>query len=267
MNIFVSLLLFISFETLACSFTQKAMKVISLSGPVTVLLRETGLLRDPHLKGISIFNPVNEKEYSGKVYPGGLFIAQSIVPEFRDSVLFYDEGKQLEMLLKRESTIKGIAINTRSLHPLQVSDLIIKKITPFVADCSGEFKKFTQKGKELQNALIKEIGQGQKVIFYLGEISQTRYPQLVIANDGVVKLLRDKKLIETYPSDLAYVNWSAKIRSELAKQTLHVGLVDPGMKFEQKFSRSSLGMTLTYPGALTPGHSQLEAFLYWAKQK
>ncbi len=267
MNIFASLLVFLSFEALGCSFTQKAMSVFSLSGPVTVLLRETGLLRDPHLKGISRFNPVDEKEFTGKVYPGGLFIAQSTVSEFRHSILFYDEGKQLDMLLMREPSIRGIVMRTRSLHPLEVSDLVIKKITPFVTGCSEEFKKFSNKGKALQDALMKEIERGTRIVFYLGEISQTRYPELVIANDGVVKLLRDKRLIETYPSDLAYVNWSARIRSELPKQTLHLGLVDSGMKWDQKITRSPLGMTLTYPGALVPGLSQLEALLFWAKHK
>jgi hypothetical protein len=267
MNILVSFFVIIFVKSFGCSFNKKVSKIISLSGPVTVLLRETGLLKDPHLKGISVFNPITESEFKGKVYPGGLFLAQSIVPEFQEAIVFYDEGRQFLSLLKREPTIQGIEIKTRSLAPLEVSDLVVRKISPFVNGCSEEFKKFVHKGRTLQDALMREISSGLKVVFYLGEITQTRFPELVIANDGAVKLLKEKKIIHTYPSNLAYVNWSARVKAELPKETLHVGVVDSGRKSHQIIKKSPLGETLIYPGALVPGISQMEAFLFWARQK
>lgn len=266
MKTFLSLvLLFISFPCWTCSFRKEVTKVISLSGTMTVLLRETGLLEDQKLTGISVFNPIDEKKYQKKVYPGGLFIAQSVLPEFNNAVVFYDGGEQIRKILSRDKSIKGEEISTRMLLPLESVDLVIKKVSPYVSACEKEFISFKMKAEALQEELLKSVTKNWKVIFYLGEIKASRYPELVIANDGVVKLLRDKKLVTTYPSELAYVNWSARILSTLPKATLHVGVFDPGMKFEKKIKRSSRGMTLVYPGSLVPGYSQLEAFHFLIK--
>jgi hypothetical protein len=83
-------------------------------------------------------------------------------------------------------------------------------------------------------------------------------------NDGVVKKLIKENKIKTYPSELSYVNWSSKIMDTLSKDFIHLGIEDSGSKLMKEIKRSSMKMTLIYPGALVPGFSQLEAFLFWA---
>jgi hypothetical protein len=87
-----------------------------------------------------------------------------------------------------------------------------------------------------------------------------------MANDGAVKLLRRERGISTYPSELAYVNWSARILASLPAKTLLVGLVDPSMDGEQQLVKSGERWTVTFPGILVPGSTQLAGLVYWARK-
>lgn len=257
MKIFVSIFLLYSSVSFACTFKSDVKKVISLSGSMTVLLNETGLLKD--VTGISVFNPASN--YKGKVYPGGLFIAQSMLRDFEHAVVFFDRGEQIRKILASKKTIKAVEVSTRDLLPLEVVELSKKLLSPYVNGCEEKFVSYTLKAKETQEKLLSAFKKPLNVVFYLGEI-KGRFPELVISHDGVVKLLLKEKKIISYPTELAYVNWSARVMSSLPKNTLHVGVSDPGMKEQREIKRSSLGTTLIYPGSLVPGLSQLEAFLF-----
>lgn len=266
MKIFVSLFfLFISLHAVgACGFKPEVKKVISLSGSMTVLLKEIGLLKASQVKGISVFSPVSREEFSGKIYPGGLFIAQSSLNEFADSVVFFDQSEQLKRILKSRNDITEIELSTRGKLPLEVVDDSIKVLSHYVQDCGKNFDDFKVLAENTQKKLLSKLSSVPHVLFYLGAIKGNRLPEMVMVHDGVVALLLKEKKIKSYPSTLSYVNWSSKVMNELPLSTLHVGLFDPGMKIEKEIKRSSNRMTLIYPGVLVPGYTQLEAFLYWA---
>lgn len=228
---------------------------------MTVFFKEAGLLN--HVAGISVFNPVSD--FAGKYYPGGLFIAQSTLSDFNDAVVFFDQGEQIRKILSSGKKITGIEVQTRGKTPLEVVELTKNLLSPYVNNCEEKFSAVTKKAESVQKELLSVFKNQMKVIFYLGEIKQ-RYPELVIANDGVVKLLLREKKIVSYPSELAYVNWSARVMTSLTKDYRHIGISDPGNKNVKEIKKSPLGTTLIYPGSLVPGLSQLEAFLLWAKQ-
>jgi hypothetical protein len=103
------------------------------------------------------------------------------------------------------------------------------------------------------------------MIFFLGEIRNGKYPNMIISNDGLSKWLREEKLIESYPSDLAYIQWSSKILSKL-KLDYAVGIKDTGADFYKKIiSISKTDFNLFYPGALIPGEGQVDALNYFFK--
>lgn len=248
-----------------CEFKSEVTKVFSLSGSTTVLLKELGLLKHSKVKGISVFNPVSAGEFSGKVYPGGIFLSRDSLTEFNDGIVFYDESRELTKILNSMSAINGREIKTRSLSPLQAFDKTLKEVSFYLKDCEDKARMLREKFLGLEEELLKKVPKGLSVVFYLGELRRDRFPEMAIVNDGVVKWLKDKQSIKTYPSTLAYVNWSSRIMQSLPKNTLHVGIKDSGNSGERAIKRSSQKMTLIYPGALAPGLSQLEAFLYWAQ--
>lgn len=267
MKIFLSLILIIVSQNLyaICRFKTEIKKVVSLSGPMTVLLNETSLINDRAFDGISIFNPVSEKTYKKKIYPGGIFLAHSALEGLSNGVVFYDESREVKRILEYRKDIKSIQIKTRGLMPLEVIDSLIQELSIFVTDCSGSFSKIRLKAEKLQEKLIETLPKNLEVVFYLGEFKSNRPPELIIVQDGVVKLLLNKNIIKTYPSDLSYINWSSKILSHMSAHTLHVGVVDSAMKDMREVKKNQGNMTIVYPGALVPGLSQLEAFLFWAQ--
>lgn len=262
MKIFLSLALvfFVSALRAECSLKTK---VISLSGGTTVLFKELGLLNK--LSGISVFSPVKKNEFSGTIYPGGVFLSQKSLSEFSDTVVFYDESQELTKALSQNPRIQKKEIKTRNLLPLEALEVSIKAVTPVINQCEKEISFVREKAKKLQGKILRKFSRPLSVIFYLGELKQTKFPELVIVQDGVVKFLLQEKKIHSYPSDLAYVNWSSKIIQNFPVGTLHVGIKDPGMEDLQEVKKlSDTKMTLIYPGSLVPGITQLEAILFWA---
>jgi hypothetical protein len=259
MKIFLSLFIFtFSIQALAeCRFNQNA-SVVSLSGSSTVLFKELGLLKD--LKGISIFNPVQESEYSGKVYPGGIFLSQSVLSEFKSSTVIYDESRELSKILG-SYRINKIQIITRNKTPTETIHETLKLIIPLTVDCQKQIEKIELKRVNLEKRILESLPLKKKILFFLGEVKGERYPEMIMANDGVVKWLKENKKIETYPTELAYVNWSAKIMQDL-KGMLIVGLTDPGRKNSKSFKQTELKVNISYPGILVPGLSQLEGMTY-----
>lgn len=263
---FITLFIPVSFNCFAtCEFRPEISQVVSLSGPATVLLKELDLLGHSKLKGISVFNPVSSKEYSGEIYPGGVFLSRGVLNELKGSVVFFDEGRELRKLLKSEKTVDAQEIMTRNLTPREAVESTLKVISSYLQGCEDKIKNLRMKVITLQNKILSYFPKKRPIVFYLGVLSNERKPEMVIANDGVVKWLRQENKIVSYPSELSYVNWSSKVLGSLPKETLHVGVKDSGREGGREIKRSSQKMTLVYPGALVPGMSQLEAFLYWAE--
>ncbi len=263
LKIFIILL---SFNCSAeCDFKKDVSKVISLSGSSTVILKELGLLKKPKLHGVSVFNPLNDSDFNGRIYPGGIFLSHQALAEFDGSVVFYDESRELHKIFSSRKTITARQIKTRNQIPMESLEATTRVVSEFVSGCDEEIKNLKNKAANLQIEIVKILPANVSVVFYLGDFLGGRPPEMVMVNDGVVKFLIQEKKIKTYPSELAYVNWSAKILKTFPQSTLHVAIKDSGRNGEQKIKRSPVGMTLVFPGSLVPGLTQLEAFLFLAK--
>src|SRR5688572_349469 len=130
MRIFLKIfLLLLSARSFAeCNF-RKDSPVISLSGPSTVIFKELGLLSK--LKGISVFNPISDSEYSGKVYPGGIFLSQSVLGEMKSFVVTFDESRELKKIFQSQQ-IKTVEIKTRNMTPTDAIHSTMKLIIPLI---------------------------------------------------------------------------------------------------------------------------------------
>jgi hypothetical protein len=264
MKIFLSILLISSTALADCSFKKDVKKVVSLSGAISVILSEIGLLNSSAILGISHYHPVGPQKYSGKRYPGGIFLAPSTLDEFSGAAVFYDESRELKKILETRRNVTSIEVKTRNLLPLEALEHSISVVLPFLTGCEGEVSRLRNHGQLLQDKLLERVPAGTKAYFYLGKINPPRFPELMMVQDGAVKLLQQEKKITTYPSPLSYVNWSSKIHNESTKDTLHVGIIDSGDREAIDLAKKGKFHNLTYPGALVPGLSQLRAFHFWA---
>ena len=263
MQIFSILLIFVSFNLKAsCEFKKDVTKVTSLSGIMAVSLKELGLLSNSKMKGITVFAPITKEEFKGARFPGGIFLSQQTLSQFDNEIVFYDEARELRRILTSRKSIKAREVATRNLTPLQAIESTLNVLNEFVINCDKEITQFKNKALNLEKEILKLLSTPLHVIFYIGQIKKNRLPETIMANDGIVKWLREKNKIETYPSDLAYVSWSAKIMQDLEKKTLHVGIKDSGQKNLKVFNKNNNKILFEYPGSLVPGLSQLEAFLY-----
>lgn len=261
MRIFLSFLLFSELAGAACDFKPEIQKVYSLSGPITTGLSYLGLLNKPQVKGISVFYPATEKEFAGEFIPGGLFLSPESKKKFADSTVFFDESREMRKLLKG-----GVGVETRNLLPLEVTELVISHLKPIVRDCEKEFANFRADTLKEQQQISEKIKAPLPVVFFLGEFKGERPPEMVMVNDGVVKWLIQEKKIKTYPSELSYINWSAKILHALPEETYLIGIKDSGKEMEKKVQKhTKKKMTVIYPGALIPGIDQLKTWHYWLK--
>lgn len=247
----------------SCDFAKRIKSVYSLSGPVTLVLKDLDLLKNLKLRGISVFHPVAQKDFHGVFLPGGVFLSHETIKSLSGSVLFYDESRELSRVLSRYQDIKAIEIKTRSLTPLAVTELMERELAPYLVDC--KLDGITSQLKSRLEDLKKMIQKDSTFLFYLGHIQNKKMPELVMAQDGVVKWMIQEKLLKTYPSELSYVNWSARILNNLPLSTMHVGLKDSGNMMITEIKKNGQHINLTYPGALIPGMGQVEAMLYLFK--
>lgn len=259
MRIFLSI--FVSFLSLSvfaqCDFV-KSSNVVSLSGTATVLFKELGLL--PKLRGISVFNPIPPSEFSGKVYPGGIFLSQNALGELKGARVFFDESRELGKIF-RSQEINAIEIRTRNQTPTETIHRTLKEIIPLTIGCDKKVAELEKKRIQLEQKIMNLIPLKKSILFFLGELKNDRLPEMIMANDGIVKWLRQQDKISTYPSDLAYVNWSAKILQDLQGMK-YVGITDPSRDNKKEVKVNGTRINFSYPGSLVPGLSQLEAFAY-----
>jgi len=248
--------------SLACDFAKNVNSVYSLSGPVTLVLKDLGLLKNKKLKGVSIFHPVSKKDFNGVFLPGGVFLSRETIKGFAGSLLFFDESRELSRMLAQFEGIQAVEIKTRTLTPPEVMQKMERELAPHLVGCS--FAALSTKLNSRLGELKKLAAKDATFLFFLGKIENNRLPELIMVQDGVVKWMIQQGVLKTYPSELPYVNWSAKILNSLPQNTIQVGLKDPGSVLEKEMSRSKGGnvINLTYPGALIPGSGQVEAMIY-----
>jgi hypothetical protein len=249
---------FLIFSSWGCEFSSDK-KIYSFSGPVTQALEELNLLDKHQLKGISVFHPIAAQKFKGKRFAGGVMLSPASLSELSGGVVFYDESQQLRRMFNQYPTVKSVEVSTRNLTPLQVDESVQKILMPYLSKCSRIISE--QRKKQLVK-LRNLIPHSKTFLFFLGEIKGERVPEMLMVNDGVVKWMLDEKLITSYPSELAYVNWSAKILQSMSSESFQIGLRDSAGQMTKSFAQKGKIINLTFPGALVPGKGQVDAMIY-----
>lgn len=232
-----------------CELKHPERKIISLSGPVTILFKEIGLLNS--LEGISIFHPIPRSKFKGRVYPGGIFLASKTLESLKTKIIFFDESRELRHLLATVESALPVEVKTRNLVPHEVSELVVKELSPFLKGCEKALLSFVDKTRALEKSLLGQFKTTPKIVFFVGD--------MVMAHDGVVIFLKQNKKIQTYPSELSYVSWSAKMMNQM-KDFKKIYLKDSSPRLIKENPDASL--EVTYPGILIPGLTQVEGFRF-----
>ncbi len=257
------LLVTISEGRASCDFNESLKTIYSLSGPVTIALKELELLKSRKLKGLSVFHPITADEFKGEFLPGGIFLSREHLQKMKGSLIFLDESRELNRMLKSVEGMTLEEIKTRGLTPLEVTEQVSLVLKKYLQNCEDKILKLQNKSKALAAEILSKTPGNLTAIFYLGQIRPPRLPDMVMVNDGIVKWLKDEVKLKTYPSELAYVSWSAKIIQEMPKETWHIGIMDSGRELKKEVMKlEAKKLNFTYPGSLIPGLSQLEAWLY-----
>lgn len=220
-------------------------------------MEDLGLMNAPALKGVTVFYPV-KGHFGGERIPGGVYLAPAKLAAMKNALIFYDSSSELKKLFTTKK-MKAAEINSRGLTPRQVMSSVWEKLKAHVQDCQTEKTAMFGQMDVLEDNIKKRMTTPYLVIVFLGKVTEGKLPELVIANDGIVKWLRENKLIRTYPTDLAYVNWAASVMNELKTYSLLGFAESPS----PTLAGNSKRMTLNFPGVLTPGLRQLEAWSFF----
>lgn len=231
-------------------YIQKS--IVSLSGPMTHFLEELDLVSDKNLKAISKFHPLN-KEFKGEVLAGGLFLSPQVFQKYKDALIVFDKSREFKYLLEKSNHMNFLEIDSRDQDPFEVINLLEVKALGFLKGCRSQLSETSKKFKSLKEKLLKkniEI----KANFFLGSLSG-KLPETIIANDGPVIFLRKFAGFSTYPSELAYVNWSMR-EFKRQKGFVNIGLNETKTEeFKVKEVKPNY-FDISYRGVLTPGIRQ-----------
>ncbi len=250
---------FLSFSTFACEFNTPQ-PVLSLSGPISHLLKRLDLLGHPQVKAISIFHGIGASDFKGDRLGGGVFLSGDYLKKFSSPLVFIDESMELRKNLEHQKLLP-IEIKTRNLDPFQAYKISLEKLAPYLKGCE---KKITN--MELYVAdQMKRSRSFTKLkgtfIFYLGELRGVGRPPNLIMVDNFVLWFKNKILLETYPTKLNYAPWSEKVMKILLKgKVIEIGLINKETKDNllvvQTLSKTKIN--LIHPSLLIPGIAQID---------
>lgn len=262
MKIVISFVLFISFfsaNIFACQFKKGT--YISISGPVTNLISELGLLSDPSLKAISTFNMIEDKKFKGDKIGGGILLSPKYFNRYKDPFIFFDDSREIRRSLKRMKRSKSFQVSTRGLDPFQAYNLSKNILMPHLDNCNSQIDEIEKKikGVSLKLSGFKTIK--YPILFYLGKLELgIKRPNLLMNKDGfVLSLLKDDK-IRSYPSELKYLPWSEKIINSLrgTDRVIELGLVADGPRRNADFIKLTNNQFNVFSSTmLIPGISQI----------
>jgi hypothetical protein len=249
-------------RTYCCDFSRDVKSFYSFSGPVSLLLKDINLLGKEKLKGLSVFHPIEKVTFRGDFFPGGIFLAHETLRKLEGSTVFYDESRELTKIFSQYQKIKAIEIKTRGLGPREVLNTVYRELSPFLVQCSSASATLNLDFKLAKLSRLMSKHRSKMFLFFLGNIYRERLPEMLMVQDGIVKWLIEKEKLQTYPSPLAYVNWSSKIMNQMPSETLKIGLKDSGNRMDKRIQRSGNVINLTYPGLLIPGAGQVDGMIY-----
>lgn len=261
---FSLLLLMLSNATWACA---PRTRIVSLSAPITGVLRELGLLSSPQLVAVSLFHPLREEEFAGQRLGGGLYLSKREMTKFQDAVVFFDQSDELSRRLRELPFKQQIEVPTRGLDPFEVSDLALKALAPVLQDCAVSMAQF-QSWLAREKAFLNERGAFPwELFFFLGEIRGDKLPPLMIVRDGPVLFWLSHAKLKTLQSDLSYVSWGEKWKNGLKGAERFVGLVQA--KPTDTFRIERLGpnhFNIHDPMVLSPGSWQIHFMRRFVEQ-
>lgn len=199
--------------------------IVSLSGPVSTMLEELGLLKDPSLKAISEYHPVDFSKFKGKVLKGGLFLSIKTFKEISSYHVFFDQSRDLRKNLEKLKASHIVEITSLGKTPFEVVEDSLKLLAPFLKHCETQMQDILTKVEKIKLYIKNSFNIKNEIIFYLGKSQESGKNRLIMVNDGPVAFLKKASKIKTYPSDLAYVIPSARILLSL-KKPLYIGLLE-----------------------------------------
>ncbi len=245
-----------------CRFIDK--KIVSLSGPITQLLKEMDLLNDPMLKAISIYNMIEKKHFNGHFIGGGLLLSPKFLQKLGAGVLFFDESREMKRTLGKIKKIKIVELRSVGDDPFVVYEQSKRILIPYLKGCSLVLKKLDSrisKMKETLSAMRRSKRTNKKIFFYLGKIQNGhRRPNILMNRDGFVLSLINLGIIQSYPSKLKYLPWSEKIVNKFKEKNdlVEIGLV-ANIKYKKLvMSKETPNLFNVYhPTMLIPGIAQI----------
>lgn len=248
-----SFFLFLSTISIGLSCELKG-PVVSLSGPITMLLEDLDLLKDKNLKGVSKFHPILS-DHTVKKIAGGVFLSQRTLTGLKKSYIFYDQSHELESLFKKNKLKQVEMIRTRGIDPYEAALLSLNRLTPYLRDCQAQLGRVKSQINRQKKSfrLPKNL---MKLIFYLGEIKKQR-PDTIIGHDGPIIALKQLSHFETYPTQLAYIPWSKKQMNKLVRYK-HIGLVNRFVKGLRVKKMGPHEYNFYFRGIFIPGISQVK---------
>lgn len=260
-------------KSFACSFSSPNQSIISLSNPLTHVLYELDLLNSQTVKMISGFSGLTASEFKGEIVGGGQFLSKSMIKKYKNPVVFFDDGLEQRRVLEKINDAKLVGIQTRNKDPFQVVASLLKQLTPYLDNksCQVNINKLTQKIQNIKQEIEHSSGLKYKTLIFTDKILPgQRLPPMLMLNDGFTLFLLSQKKIQSYPSDLPYVNWSAQILKDLKQKgrVLYVGIDSnttiKGMKIFDSMlvsveNNRELMFNLTGKTILIPGLGQMYA--------
>ncbi len=252
-TVFKLLLLFFTIQqSMACEIKRP---LISLSGPITMLLEELDLLKSKKLIAISTLHPIRKK-FTGRLLGGGVFLSRKVLKHYSETDFIFDKSNELSNLFKNSGVKSYKELDLTGKDAFQSYKMSLKFLTPYLESCEKRVLSLERRVEKIRNNIkTKNI---PNMIFFLGEI-KSKLPELIMVNDGFVKTLMEKKEFKTYPSELAYVSWSQRVLFNLDNFLL-VGVGD--QKKNEIIKLGENKVNVFYRGVLTPGVRQIY-FLDW----
>ena len=240
-------------ESELCTLSKK---IVSLSGPVTMLIEKLNLIEDSKLLAVSSFHPL-ENDKVKKVY-GGVNVSRDSLKLLKKSeVVIFDESDELERFMQNNS-LKSKEFKSRGKGPYEAMINSFEILEPYLTkSCFNKFLKLKATYDKSLDKLFK-LKFARKLVFFIGPISEKKYPPIVIVKDGFVLTFIDKMNLETYPAPLAYIPHSQKVLNTL-ENALFVGVDDENQSVGLKVKKVTPSKwNLRFTGALIPGASQLD---------
>jgi|GEM_PF-5869728 len=228
--------------------------IVSLSGPISFVLKEIGLQSDKKLLGISSYHKFF-KGFKGKKIDGGIYLPSKVFYEIKkDYILFSDESIDGMRTLKKaresfENFKKIIEVKSRGKDSFTFSKEVFSLIETIVSNCQLELKNLVQKVNKIQEELLNfKLNRKQSHYFSLsGSRKLSPEKEYLITNDLFVKSLKEIKNFNTYESNLNYTSIPQKKISMLPKVQW----------WRVKQDRSELGIELKKDWILLHGDSVL----------